>query len=131
MPKPRALCINPPVYDFALYDLFLKPYGLFRIAATLEAAGWETFYLDALDYGFGEPEGPLKRPRRKPDGTGKFLRTLEPMPAILKEYAPENYRRRFARYGIPPEELLRRLPPRPPGYYLPLDLHDLLVPGRP
>jgi radical SAM superfamily enzyme YgiQ (UPF0313 family) len=112
--KPRALLINPHVYDFALYDLFLRPYGLFRIAATLEAAGWETDYINALDYEFVDSTGSLKKPRRKPDGTGKFLRAVQPMPKILRDYAPENYRRRFARYGIPPEELLRRLPDSPP-----------------
>ena len=29
---PRILLVNPPVYDFAAYDFWLKPYGLLTVA---------------------------------------------------------------------------------------------------
>jgi len=37
---PRALLLAPPIYDFALYDLFLKPFALCRLGAWLRACGW-------------------------------------------------------------------------------------------
>ena len=31
--RPRILLVNPPIYDFAAYDFWLKPYGMLRAAA--------------------------------------------------------------------------------------------------
>ena len=108
---PRALLIHPPVWEFALYDLYLKPYGLFRIAATLKQAGYTVDYLNCLDY---SPLTDSKGPKRKPDGTGKFhRRPVEPPQALTKAFGGP-LPRRFARYGIPPEETERRLGSVPP-----------------
>ena len=98
--KPRALLINPPVYDFALFDLFLKPYGLFRIARILSEAGYDIIYIDALDYRDPVTAGVLKKPKRNNNGTGKFFRESVPMPDVLKNHSPEDFTRRFARYGV-------------------------------
>ena len=35
--KRRILLVNPPIYDFAAYDFWLKPYGLLRVAGLLIA----------------------------------------------------------------------------------------------
>ncbi len=81
MKKPRALLINPPVHDFALYDHFLQPYGLFRLEELLTEAGYDVDFIDALD--ISDPLS-LKRfgpPVRRPDGTGKFFRQAIPFPA--------------------------------------------------
>ena len=32
---PRILLVNPPIYDFAAYDFWLKPYGLLSVAGQL------------------------------------------------------------------------------------------------
>ncbi len=50
MSKPRILLLNPPIYDFAAYDFWLKPYGLLSIAGYLRGkADFEFFdYLDRL-----------------------------------------------------------------------------------
>ena len=32
--KPNILLVNPPIYDFAAYDFWLKPYGMLAYAAT-------------------------------------------------------------------------------------------------
>ncbi|MGD9109816.1 MAG: hypothetical protein PVG93_02640, partial [Phycisphaerales bacterium] len=46
--KPRILLVNPPVYDFAAYDFWLKPYGLLSVAGFLRGeADFALFdYLD-------------------------------------------------------------------------------------
>ncbi len=98
--KPRALLINPPVYDFALFDLFLKPYGLFRIARLLAEAGYDIIYIDALDYRDYATAGVLKKPKRNANGTGKFFRESVSMPEVLKNHAAADFTRGFARYGV-------------------------------
>ena len=75
MEKPRALLISPPVYDFALYDLFLKPYGLLRIGRWLSDSGWDTVFADSLSYEGAETLSGVKKPVRNKNGTGKFPRT--------------------------------------------------------
>ena len=48
--KPKILLVNPPIYDFAAYDFWLKPYGLLSVAGYLQKkADFELFdYLDRL-----------------------------------------------------------------------------------
>lgn len=96
--KPKALLINPPIYDFALYDLYLKPYGLFRIGTWLKSCGWEVAYCNFLDYTDGTSSETLGRPKRKGDGTGKFHRSIIARPEGL-----EGINRNYARYGIVPD----------------------------
>lgn len=102
--RPKALLINPPVYDFALYDLFLQPYGLMKIGACLDSRGWETRFINCLDYTDPVSSMRLGSPKRKSDGTGKFHRSPAPPPAGLPDIG-----RRYARYGITRESFLNRL----------------------
>ncbi len=37
----KVLLLNPWIYDFAAYDLWLKPFGLLRVGALLREWGWE------------------------------------------------------------------------------------------
>jgi hypothetical protein len=46
--KPKILLVNPPIYDFAAYDFWLKPYGLLRIAGRLRK-GNNLYLFDYLD----------------------------------------------------------------------------------
>lgn len=46
--KPKILLVNPPIYDFAAYDFWLKPYGLLRIAGHLRM-GNNLYLFDFLD----------------------------------------------------------------------------------
>jgi hypothetical protein len=52
---PRILLINPPIYDFAAYDFWLKPYGLLSVAGRLRGqAEFSLFdYLEQRQYDFG------------------------------------------------------------------------------
>jgi hypothetical protein len=45
---PRILLVNPPIYDFAAYDFWLKPYGLLSIAGLLRDQAQFTLF-DCLD----------------------------------------------------------------------------------
>ena len=49
--KPRILLVNPPIYDFAAYDFWLKPYGMLSVAGKLrDKADFMLFdYLDRLE----------------------------------------------------------------------------------
>ena len=93
--RPRVLLFQPPIYDFAAFDLFFKPYGLLRIGKWLQFAGFEVSYLNALDptdsvsiQSFGEV-------KRRANGTGKFFRQPAELPAGLP-----NIPRQYSRYGI-------------------------------
>jgi hypothetical protein len=46
--KPRILLVNPPIYDFAAYDFWLRPYGLLSVAGQLHDQA-EFFLFDYLD----------------------------------------------------------------------------------
>lgn len=100
----RALLIQPPIYDFALYDLFHQPFGLLRIGRWLEGAGYEVDLIDALD--------PVPPGRERP-GRGRFARQVVERPAALA-----GIDRQYARYGAPVEELRGRLSEQRPDVIL-------------
>jgi len=102
--KPRVLLIQPPVYDFALYDHYLKPYGRLRVGRWLAEGGWETRLVNALDRDDPVTEARLGAPARRADGTGKFYRQKVPFPRSEKPVA-----RQFSRYGILEEVLEARI----------------------
>jgi radical SAM superfamily enzyme YgiQ (UPF0313 family) len=102
--QPKALLIYPPVYDFALYDLYFKPYGLLKIAQWLGQYGWNVDVVNALSYTDAEMVrryGPVKR---KSDGTGKFFKQRVDTPVPLAG-TPQ----RFSRYGIDRDLLEKRV----------------------
>jgi hypothetical protein len=84
MSAPRALLVVPPVYDFALFDLFLKPYGLLRVGRWLEEGGYEVRVVDGLDYTDPASAALLGGARRGLDGTGKFFKTSAETPPGLQ-----------------------------------------------
>ena len=102
--KPVALLINPPIYDFALYDLYHRPYGLLRIGAWLADAGYRLEIIDALDPTDAASSQALGRPKRESNGTGKFHRQPVQFPHRIK--IPD---RRFARYGMLAQSLRGRI----------------------
>ncbi|MHC5136468.1 MAG: B12-binding domain-containing radical SAM protein [Planctomycetota bacterium] len=92
--KPKILLVNPPIYDFAAYDFWLKPYGLLRVGGLLRPiAELSLFdYMDRLHPAF-DPAA-----KEKTDQYGKgpypFKRISNPDP--LKDI-PRYYRR----FGMP------------------------------
>ncbi|MHC4426870.1 MAG: B12-binding domain-containing radical SAM protein [Planctomycetota bacterium] len=103
----KILLVNPPVYDFAAYDFWLKPYGLLRVAGYLRGkAEFELFdYLDRLrPFALGQKQLGSDR-----WGRGRFYCQRIPSPACLKHIP-----RYFRRFGLPRsifEEFLRQQGP--------------------
>ncbi|GAK58489.1 Fe-S oxidoreductase [Candidatus Vecturithrix granuli] len=108
----RLLLINPWIYDFAAFDLWMKPIGLLYLAGWLRQYGYTIDWLDCLDR--YDPEllrlQGLSAPRVKAYGVGKFFRQAIPKPPILAEM-PFPY----SRYGISEDIFRARLHriPRP------------------
>ena len=97
-----VLLVNPWIYDFAAYDLWLKPWGLLKISAILKKNGFRVYFVDALDR-----HHPLLTEKTKdhPDGTGKF-----PAEEIKKPDLFKGIPRRYKRYGLPIEVFKAALP---------------------
>ena len=112
--KPLVLLVAPPVYDFALYDLFLKPYALLRLGKWLQDCGYRVRLVNGLDYTDPDSAAVLGVPRREARGTGKFFRQPQPLP--LASFA--DLKRGFARYGILPASLQRRIGEQTPDLVL-------------
>ena len=108
----RALLINPPIHDFAAFDLWMKPLGLLYVGAALEAAGWEVDLLDCLDRFHPDcPAPPSKtQPRLQPLGCGSFLSEEIPRPKALAD-VPRPYHRYGLSVPVIQKELAQRLPP--------------------
>lgn len=85
----KILLVNPPVYDFAAYDVWVKPLGLLYLSNILRSYKIEVKLLDCLDRSYFESVIP------KPDGTGKFPSTVVDKPEILK-----NIPLKYKRYGV-------------------------------
>jgi radical SAM family protein/B12 binding protein len=102
--NPKVLFIQPPIYDFALYDLFLKPYGLIRLEDWFREGGYETDYINALDWQDQKTEKILGKPKRKSNGTGKFFKQHIPLPENFSSIP-----RIFGRYGILKEVFLEKI----------------------
>ncbi|MBL7073531.1 MAG: hypothetical protein ISS33_07200 [Candidatus Omnitrophica bacterium] len=45
----NILLVNPWIYDFAAYDLWLKPWGLLKISTILKKNGFNVYFVDAMD----------------------------------------------------------------------------------
>jgi hypothetical protein len=94
--KPRILLVNPPIYDFAAYDFWLKPYGLLSVAGYLrDQAEFKLFdYLDRLH--------PFVVSRRELESDrwcrGRFYCEQVPRPPCLQAIP-----RYFRRFGLPRE----------------------------
>jgi radical SAM superfamily enzyme YgiQ (UPF0313 family) len=107
--SPHVLAVNPPIHDFAAYDLWSRPLGLLVLSAALERLGCRVTLLDALDR--GDPRLPAHgagRVRHDAFGCGKWPSEPIPAPAPLAAVP-----RRWRRYGLPPALLaddLARVP---------------------
>lgn len=94
----KILLINPWIYDFAAYDLWVKPVGLLYLSSFLRKFGYETKIIDCLDRLHPEllAREEKSKPQGKDDGRGKFHREEVEKPRLLS-----NVPRRYARYGLP------------------------------
>src|SRR6056297_2866534 len=111
--RPKILCIQPPVFDFALYDLFFKPYGLLRLAGYLEQQGYQVEFINALDYQEPYTLAAKGMPRRRANGTGKFHRQRAQLPPGIQAIP-----RQYSRYGILPEVFAQQVAKAQPDMVL-------------
>lgn len=93
--KPSILLINPPIYDFAAYDFWLRPLGMLEFAGKISDSNFWLF--DFLDRSHSFYSG---KPKFKNDqwSRGSFYSQIIPKPLILKKI-PRNFRR----FGLPAE----------------------------
>ena len=92
--QPRIILVNPPIYDFAAYDFWLKPYGLLTVGGFLQNKAYLSFfdYLDRL-----HPAMPVDKKLRSDQwGRGEFYSEPLPKPPALAAIP-----RRYHRFGMP------------------------------
>jgi radical SAM superfamily enzyme YgiQ (UPF0313 family) len=97
----QVLLVNPWIYDFTAYNLWIEPLGLLTIASALRAEGYGVTVIDCLAPHAGMPGA-------RADGRGKLLKTYVEKPAAVA-FVP----RRYGRYGLPVQDFdsqLRRAP---------------------
>lgn len=101
MPK-KILLVNPWIYDFAAYDLWVKPWGLLKISSILKKRGFEVSMADALDR-----HHPFLGTKVKDQGgqTGRFFSE-----EIEKPEAYRHIPRKYRRYGAPEDAFRKMLP---------------------
>lgn len=95
------MLVNPWIYDFAAHNLWIEPVGLLTIAAVLRDNGYGVTVLDCL-----APHSATPRPR--PDGSGKFFKTVVDKPQPVASIP-----RRYGRYGMPMAQFDRALTEAP------------------
>ncbi len=108
--KMNILLINPWIYDFAAYDLWLKPWGLLKISSILKNKKQKIYFIDAMDRHHVKIQ---KAPKDHSDGTGKYLSSKIEKPSVLKKVP-----RKLKRYGLPVDIFLQSLPEEKPDYIL-------------
>ena len=98
----KILLVNPWIYDFAAYDLWLKPWGLLKISSILKKNGFKVYYVDTLDR-----HHPLIKEKinDRADGTGKYLTEVIKQPDVFQDIP-----RKYKRYGLSLESFRKALP---------------------
>lgn len=103
--KPTILLVNPPIYDFAAYDFWIRPYGLLSVAGKLR--GQAEFHLfDYMDRRSGAGSASDRW------GRGRFDSERIASPKVL-EHVP----RYFRRFGRPREQFVDWLQEQGPCDY--------------
>ena len=91
------LGINPPVYDFAWFDLWSKPAGLLALLHNLRRSGNNVRLIDCL-----------YEARTKPLGLGRW-KTEQTLADKPPPYRDLEIPRRYYRFGLGRDEFRKRL----------------------
>jgi radical SAM superfamily enzyme YgiQ (UPF0313 family) len=94
----KVLLVNPPIYDFSAYDVWLKPLGLLYLSNILKSYSFEVILLDCLDRNF------FPHIKPKQDCSGKFPHVEVKKPEIIK-----NIPLKYKRYGISQNDIINFL----------------------
>lgn len=92
---PHILCVNPWVHDFAAFDFWARPLGLFTIAAILRQNRVRVSFLDCMNRFHPRKTKPVKVYW---DGRGPFDKTQIPLPRAL-DADLGHVSKKFTRYG--------------------------------
>ena len=92
---PHILCVNPWVHDFAAFDFWARPLGLFTIAAILRQNRVRVSFLDCMNRFHPRKTNPVKVYW---DGRGPFDKTQIPLPRAL-DADLGHVSKKFTRYG--------------------------------
>ncbi len=96
----KVLFVNPYIYDFTAFDLWLRPLGNLYLAAVVKKyTDAEIFWIDTLDRFQDDPEI-----KTGPYGKGKFNRVEVEKPSVYKDIP-----RTYSRYGIPLDSFRKKL----------------------
>ncbi len=92
--KPKILLVQPPIYDFAAYDFWIKPLGLLNVAGYLRGKA-DFLFFDYLDrmHPFYTDNADFKSDQW---GRGRFYKERIPNPPCL-----EKIPRYYHRFGNP------------------------------
>jgi radical SAM superfamily enzyme YgiQ (UPF0313 family) len=96
----RVLLINPPIYDFAVYDFWMKPLGLLYISSLLKKQKHQVCLLDIPN----RFDPYFKNIKGDTFGRGKIQSKKVPKPEVLKDIPGK-----FKRYGIPAKVIRERI----------------------
>ena len=95
------LLVNPWIYDFTAYDLWMKPLGLIYIGGILKNAGYEVKLIDCMDRNHPSIANLVKKDKY---GCGPHYSIDVDKPEIYKRIP-----RKYKRFGIPIEAFLTEL----------------------
>ncbi|MEN8221917.1 MAG: B12-binding domain-containing radical SAM protein [Acidobacteriota bacterium] len=96
----KVLFVNPYIYDFTAFDLWLRPVGNLYLAAIVEKyTNADIYWIDTLDRFQDDPA--IKTGLY---GKGKFHRSPVEKPPVYKDIP-----RTYARYGIPVDSFRKKL----------------------
>mgnify|MGYP000847843088 FL=1 len=90
----QILIINPPVYDFAAFDLWAKPLGILYLSSILKENGIEVKMLDYMDRYLEDPLSVSDK-----YGCGHYKKIRTDKPAVYKDIP-----RYYSRYGLQKEK---------------------------
>ena len=92
--KPKILLVNPPIYDFAAYDFWLKPYGMLCVGGLLRSVGNLSLfdYMDRLHPAFDAAANAK---------TDIFSKGPYPSERIPKPISLKDIQRYYRRFGMP------------------------------
>ncbi len=96
----NVLLINPPIYDFAVYDFWMKPLGLLYLSSLLKKKNHKVYLLDVPN----RFDPYFKNIKSDSFGRGKIQSQKVPKPEILKDMPGK-----FKRYGIPAQVIRERI----------------------
>ncbi len=111
----KFLLINPWIYDFAAYDLWIQPIALFKLSTLLKSQGHSVDFINCLDrfdkyYSWQGRDVIYYVPTKY--YCGKYHKQQINKPTIL-DFVP----RKYYRYGLPIEIVEERLKKiKPPDY---------------